>query len=212
MKIFNYSATDLILASLVIFIVLLIVLLIQGYYNWNSKILEVECPYTKEKFVVQNNKQEPDWVREEVASRLSKLANKVDILVKYMYDNSLPDVENATRLSSRWKRIRTNPAGFRETGPNELTAAYTLNKGEQMRICVRDKKSNELFEDPNTSMFILTHELGHVMSKSYGHNAEFKRNFAYITKVAVELGLYQYQNFTKTPETYCGVNITNPAY
>jgi hypothetical protein len=203
---------DIIYWILIILIVTSIIFLLTGYYKWSNKICSVECPFTKEKFIVQNNKEEPVWVRQEVASRLATLAQKVDSLVKHMNDNNLPDAIVAKRLASRWKKIRLNPSGFRETSPHELSAAYTLNKGEQMRICVRDRDSNQLFEDPNTSMFILAHELGHLMSKSYGHNEEFKQNFSFITKVAVELGLYKYQNFSKEPERYCGVDINHPAY
>jgi len=183
-----------------------------SWQKWNDRTVVVECPITGEGFTVQNNKTEPDWVRKEVARRIGSLASKVDRLVLYMYNKKLPDAKISERLATRWKKIRLNPHGLRETSFGESSAAYTVNKGDQMRICIRDEKSDNLFEDENTGFFVMLHELAHLMSKSYGHNLEFKRNFAYITKVAVELGLYKYQDFTANPETYCGTDITNPSY
>ena len=129
-----------------------------------------------------------------------------------MRKDRLPDAIISERLYQRWQKIRSNPSGLRETSPGENSAAYTINKGEQMRICVRDERSDNLFENENDSMFVIIHELGHLMSKSYGHNLEFKRNFSYITKVAVQLGLYKYTNYSENPTTYCNVDITHTAY
>lgn len=191
---------------------ILIVCLSCGYVKWKDKTCEVKCPDSFETFVVQNNKNEPEWVRKEVARRLGKLARDIDRLIDYMKKNNLPNELVAERLYMRWKKIRSNPHGLRETGFGESSAAYTVNKGDQMRICVRDEKSDKLFEDENTMYFVMLHELAHLMSKSYGHNLEFKNNFSYITKLAVDLHIYDYQDFQSNPTSYCGTDITNSAY
>ena len=129
-----------------------------------------------------------------------------------MYNHQLPSPAVSKRLAERWKKIRNNPAGLRETAFGETSAAYTVNKGEQLRICVRDEKSDNLFENENDLMFVALHEAGHLMSKSYGHNLEFKENFRGITKIAVDLGIYKYVDYTRKPVTFCGVDITYPAY
>lgn len=206
------------ICALIIFIGCFVTLLVLsiclgcGYAKWKDKTCEVQCPDTFESFVVQNNKNEPEWVRQEVAKRLGKLAKNVDKLVLHMYNKNLPDYNVSHRLAERWKKIRTNPKGLRETGIGETSAAYTVNKGDQMRICVRDEKNDNLFENENDMMFVMLHELAHLMSKSYGHNLEFKKNFAYITKIAVQLGLYKYIDYTSKPVTFCGTDITYPAY
>lgn len=193
-------------------IIIVLFIVISGYKRFAGRTCEVECPETKEKFVVQNNKGEPEWVRTEVAKRLGRIVIKVDKLVNYMISNDLPDKATSTRLASRWKKIRESPSGLRETGPGEASAAYTVNKGEQMRICIRDSRSDNQFEDENDSFFVILHELAHLMSKSYGHNIEFKNNFSIITRIAVELGLYQYIDYMNKPTNYCNVDITHTAY
>ena len=196
----------------IITLLILVIWLGCGYVKWKDKTCNVSCPITNETFIVQNNKQEPEWVRKEVARRISTLASKIDKLVIYMKANNLPDSIISNRLAERWHRIRTNPKGLRETGFGETSAAYTVNKGDQLRICVRDEKSDNLFEDENTMVFVMLHELAHLMSKSYGHNLEFKKNFSYIAKIAVEIGVYKYEDFNKNPQTYCGTDITNSAF
>lgn len=193
-------------------IIILIILLFCGYLKWKDKTCPVQSPETNETFIVQNNKNEPEWVKIEVAKRLGQLTQNLDRLVSYMYEKKLPDAKVSTRLAQRWERLRTNPEGIRETAAGETIAAYSVNKGDQLRICVRDESSDNLFEDQNDMMFVALHELAHLMSKSYGHNLEFKKNFAYITKIAVELGIYKYIDYQKKPTNYCGTDITYPSY
>ena len=145
----------------------------------------------------------PIEVKQRAVNHLAELSNKVDILVTYMKQNQLPDRETADRLYNRWRKCK-----LRETSSSEKSAAYTVNKGEEMRICIR--KDGHM-EDPNTSMFVILHELAHVASITFGHDANFRENFSYITHLAAKLGLYEPQDFAKNSVEYCGVEInTSP--
>lgn len=135
----------------------------------------------------------------QAANYLANISKKIDILVDYMLENNLPDKLIATRLSQRWKTCN-----FRETAANEKSAAYTINKGDEMRLCIRN---GEYIENHNTSMFVVLHELGHMMSVTYGHNDEFKENFSYIVHLASALGIYKPENFENKPVDYCGTVI-----
>lgn len=134
------------------------------------------------------------------ANFLAKLHMKSSYLVNYMYKHQLPNIEIASRLKYNWDRC-----SFRETHSSEKSVAYTVNKGDEMRVCIRD--SNGTLEDENTSFFVILHELAHLMSVSYGHENEFKENFSYIVHLASKLGLYKPQDFFENPITYCGITI-----
>lgn len=140
-------------------------------------------------------------IKQGAADYLSNLSRKVDILVSYMKEKNLPDQEIANRLYHRWRKCK-----LRETSSNESSAAYTVNKGEEMRICIR---SDGELENPNTSMFVILHELGHMASVSFGHNSEFRENFSYLVHLASALGLYHPENFTNSPTSYCGSVVIN---
>lgn len=165
----------------------------------------------EESFTVQNNPDEPEWVGKEVARRLHSLAQKGDRIVIESFNRNYPDKATAQRLASRWKSIRENDT-LRETAFGEKSAAYTVNKGDELRICIRDPSKDKLFEDENTSVFVLLHEMAHLSSLSWGHGKEFKENFAKLVKAAVDMDIYHYQDFSSSSEDYCGTEITNPAY
>ena len=59
-----------------------------------------------------------------------------------------------------------------ENIPGSLYVAYSVNKGEELSLCIRDKDTNK-FIDNNTILFVAIHELAHIMSKSTGHTEEF---------------------------------------
>ena len=142
--------------------------------------------------------------KQTAANYLAMISAKIDKLVNYMHKNSLPDPDTANRLYSRWSKIE-----LKETNSTEKSAAYTLNKSSEIRLCIR--APNGGFEDPNTAMFVILHELAHVASISYGHNDEFKQNFSYITHLASSLGIYKPEDFKNNPKSYCNVDInTSP--
>ena len=58
----NNCAGAIFIACIFTFMILL-VCIGCGYNKWKNKTCEVVDPITKEKFVVQNNKNEPEWVR-----------------------------------------------------------------------------------------------------------------------------------------------------
>jgi hypothetical protein len=137
------------------------------------------------------------------ANYLATLSEKISKIVNYMYENNLPNEETANRLYKRWHNCR-----LRETNSSEKSVAYTVNKGDEMRLCIR---KNGNLEDMNTSVFVILHELAHLMSVSYGHNEEFRDNFSYITHTASSIGVYIPVNYQDIPTDYCGTVInTSP--
>jgi len=140
--------------------------------------------------------------RQTAANYLALINEKINKLVDYMKLHNLPDPDTANRLYYRWLECE-----LKETNSHEKSAAYTLNKSSEIRLCIRDQNGN--FEDPNVSMFVILHELAHVMSISYNHTEEFKNNFSYITHLASSLGIYKPEDFTKNPKMYCGTSINS---
>ena len=138
--------------------------------------------------------------KKKAVNQLSSISKKIDYLTEYMYKNGLPNQQTATRLLNRWVSCK-----LRETSSNDSSVAFTVNKGTEMRLCIR--KNDNQFEDENTSMFVVLHELAHIMSISYGHNQEFRDNFKYLVNLASSLNLYKPQDFSRDPQSYCNTVI-----
>ncbi len=188
--------------NIFIYILITAVFIILGYFVIRYYFIDNVAPFVSEydgqhyevrKVGDNENKQT-------AANYLAILNSKINKLIDYMNLHNLPDPDTAKRLYHRWMECE-----LKETNSNEKSAAYTLNKSAEIRICIRDQNDN--FENINTSMFVILHELSHVASISYGHEEEFRNNFSYITHLASSLGIYKPENFKQTPKMYCGTAI-----
>lgn len=83
----------------------------------------------------------------------------------------------------------------------EGDSSYTENKA-YITLCIRDPKTKGYY-DMNTIMYVALHELAHVVSKTHGHNDEFKKNFATLLRQAARQGIYDPRK--SIPTTYCGI-------
>jgi hypothetical protein len=90
--------------------------------------------------------------------------------------------------------------------------SYVLNKGDLIKICLRDPVTKKL-HDFDTILFVNFHELSHMLDKQYGHNPSFWTSFKFILQEAEHMGLYKPIDYSKHPVKYCGIDITgNPYY
>lgn len=89
--------------------------------------------------------------------------------------------------------------------------SYSVNKGEQLVFCMRQRKdsSNDHRHDINLMMYVALHEISHIACPEYGHTELFKEIFQFITKSAIEIGIYTPIDFQSKPTEYCGMTIQN---
>lgn len=106
---------------------------------------------------------------------------------------------------------RFNPDDMIENDMGSDSTSYSENKGDVIVVCLRDKTNPPSFPliDDNTLMFVLLHEMAHLMTESIGHTPEFWVNFRVILQDAIRLGLYHPVNYAKSPVAYCGMMITD---
>lgn len=136
------------------------------------------------------------------ADKIAKLEGFTTDLLEYLAARHPKDVRTR-RLLDNLADIKMEESPFEDD-----TSSYTVNKGELIALCIRNKEDKD-FHDWNTLLFVLIHELAHVASITTGHNQEFIRNFKWLLERANEAGLYQPVDYSKNPITYCGVRVTN---
>jgi predicted metal-dependent hydrolase len=93
----------------------------------------------------------------------------------------------------------------------EKEAAYSINKGEKIGICLRDKTTGKL-QNINDMFFVLIHELAHIMTDEYKHNKKFWDNMSLLLENAIKAGLYKYTNYKHNPTNFCGHLISHTPY
>lgn len=97
-----------------------------------------------------------------------------------------------------------------DADPGERVLAYNQNKGEKIAVCA---KHDAEFNKINEGVFVLLHELAHVMTVEYAHDAQFWDYFERLLRYAAEKGLYVPKNYSQSPETFCGERLVhNPMF
>ena len=142
--------------------------------------------------------------RQEAAERMSKIRSNLQKICDYCKDPSLKLDEPYQLLVSRF-----NPDVLEENDITADSTSYSENKGEKIVICLRDKAPPHPFVDENTVMFVLIHELAHLMTLSVGHTPEFWTNMRKFLQECIQLGVYRSVNYSKNPVNYCGMTITD---
>ncbi len=151
--------------------------------------------------VVSNLNNKTYYVRElpdknEAANILATLDINLNKLI-----NSLPNNQKNNRLKKYFK------GNITENIPGSMHVAYSLNKGDELSICIRSK--NNLFIDQNIIMFVAIHEISHIMTYETGHTENFWNNMKYLVENATELNIYKHVDYSTTPTEYCGITITS---
>jgi len=144
---------------------------------------------------------------------LASIKNNIIILINYLSlhkNDKYKDYKiNIERLEDKIYNVNIseNPNKNKDT-------SYSINKGEELVLCLRSKKNPDSFHDTNLIFYVVLHEISHIASPFYepefkGHGPQFKRIFAFLTGVAIELNLYNKIDFNNKPEEYCGMHITD---
>lgn len=132
---------------------------------------------------------------------IDKLFKSIDILLENLKnsdyefkDINIDDIQKKIKESEILENITNSDT------------SYTINKGEQIVLCLADRQTDNLYSY-NVLMYVLIHELAHILNVSYGHDENFKKIFKYILQKASDLNLYKYEDYKNYPINYCGLEL-----
>ena len=176
---------------------------IIGGNNYSTALVTSNIDGKQYKVRDMPDKQEAANLMARLRIRLMKITDALE--KKY------PDKPQVKHLV---KNFRSDPSRFIEATPDSEHTSYSINKGEQIYMCLRQRSGpDESLVNENVMIFVSLHELAHVCTESIGHGPDFWNNFGWLLKEAEALGLYQYTDFQAHPVSYCGVYITDsPRY
>ena len=141
--------------------------------------------------------------KQKAAEILSQLSTNLKRLCDYSLQTSKgKDKHTFTKTLSD----KFNPKQLTENIPGSSHVAYSVNKGDELSICIREKDT-ERFLDMNTIMFVSIHELAHIMTPEMGHTDLFWENMKYLLEKAIDIDLYHKVDYKETPVMYCGMKI-----
>ena len=189
-----------------IFLILLVVIIFVIYYWYNyDKMTFLKSPIDNKYYMVRNL---PD--KFVAVNLLATLRNNLLLLIKHLDDNKDTLYKDKKQYIEQLQdrildvTIAENPSAHKDD-----TTSYSVNKGEELVICLRSKKDKDQFHDINVLMYVCLHEIAHTGCPEYGHTSLFKKIFAFFAETAVKLNLYKKIDFNKNPQEYCGITITD---
>ena len=173
------------LLVLIVIIVIVYVSLKMHLENISSEVDYVISGYDQHSYLVRNL---PD--KNKAADLLSLIRQRLITLTEYLR-RVYPNDPRTQRLLEKF-----NPDKLSEGGPNGLYTSYSVNKGEKIVFCIRQRDQQEKLLDINTMIFVAIHELAHIMTQSVGHTPEFWNNMKFLLQVATtDLKIYAYQPY-----------------
>lgn len=191
--------------SLFIITLIIVCAIIYAYFSYQyPDMTYVKSDIDNNYYLVRN---EPD--KEKAANTLASIRTDIISLSDNLYSNKDKDEnkeykEYITTLHDKIKDIILTES----TQDSEYTS-YSINKGEQIVFCLRVKNELSELHDKNLVMYVVLHEISHVACPEYGHGPLFQKIFAFLTKNAINIQLYQKIDFDKNPQLYCGLQITS---
>ena len=181
-------------------LVILFSIIIGGYYiinMYNEKdLVKITSSVDNKKYTVQIKEDS-----KEAADLIAKIKQRIITLIEHMENTFGISDERVANLKNNFR-----PDRLKEGVSTPGYTSYSVNKGEQIVLCLRNKDS---LVDINTMMFVVLHEMAHLASVSIGHTEEFWNNFRWILEESINIGIYVKQDFEKKSVEYCGMDITS---
>ena len=180
-----------------IFIGLIISKVLYNYNFDNNIIIKTSTKDGKEYFVLNYYNS---------LGAANQLAD-INLRMKKLFDECSNDDSEDHSESNKRMIEKYNFDKLSELSPTSKYTAYSLNKGEKIKLCLRDNDNN-LINNINLSMFVMCHELSHLKTKEEQHPPIFWDNMIYLLKKASDCGVYKPADYKKNP-VYYGHNIIN---
>lgn len=186
---------------LLCFFIVIMMIMLKLYENSheNFDLIEVKSLYNDNIYKVRNDYNNVN----DASIIMSKIRANIDVLLRHL-KGKYPNDKRVMRLFINFSADSLMEANSNNESSN---TSYTINKGEEVHICLRNKSKYHELHDLNTLMFVTLHELSHIMSESVGHNSEFNQNFVFILKEASNIGVYEIVDYRDNPIEYCGMTI-----
>lgn len=148
--------------------------------------------------------------KQEASDLMARVRQKIERLYSHLREK----FPNKAQVKQLLNNFVPDPSRFEEATPAAEHTSYSVNKGEKVHLCLRQREGgNEGLVNENVMVFVSLHEMSHVVTPTLGHGPDFWNNFAWILKQAESIEIYKYQDFKAHPVSYCGISITDsPSY
>jgi hypothetical protein len=209
----NKNISDYVFICIIIFVIICTIIYLHG-----SKESMISFKVNEKKFKVYDRFKNHDIAGKmlyEIDSRIHKLFNHLNEKYlqsnKYNIDSTLKQRIRRMVTSYKTHHLKENfPESYTSSG-GKPDSSFTLNK-KDMSICLRDDDTKK-FHNINEIMFVVLHELSHILNKTFNHPKLFWQNFKFLLYEANEIGIYIPIDYGKHNVKYCNTELkANPYF
>ena len=182
-----------------------IIILIYIFFFLNKKnFISIESN-TGTKFSVYD-----DVYKKEKANLLSDIVKNMYILKNYLITNINSDelIEYSLYIQQLNQNFNENRTNVHETDPTSNLTSYSVNKGEELSVCLKSKNSEHL-HNINLLMYVIIHEMSHFACPEIGHGALFQKIFKKFLEISIKITIYKYDDYNTKPVEYCGMILSS---
>jgi hypothetical protein len=188
---------------IIIILIFVIIFICYNNYLQNANLLIIKG-IDGHKYYVREN-----FDKDKAVDVLYELRTKLKRLIEYIEENSTNDKEFPTyKENINLIKNKIDTVVIKETPKTSSYTSYTVNKGEELFLCIRSKSTNEI-HDVNDLLYVAIHEIAHIGCPEIGHTNLFFKINLYLLKKAVEFNLYDDVDYKKLPREYCGIPLNN---
>jgi len=183
----------------------IIIIFIYIYFFLNKKNFVSIESYNGTKYMVYN-----DNLNKDKANLLELVVKNMCILKNNLIKNIESDdlKEYKSYIKQLDKNFNENRTSIYETDPTSSLTSFSVNKGEELSVCLKSKNSGKL-HDINLLMYVVIHEMSHFACPEIGHGALFQKIFKKFIEVSIKLEIYNYDDYTSKPLEYCGMILSS---
>ena len=179
--------------TILILIIIFIYLIYQYHYYSNIETIVSKVDNRNYDVQIRND-------AEEAADLIAQVREKLVLLVNHMF-KTFPSNPKVMRLKKNF-----NPDVLKEGIDNPSYTSYTVNKGEEIILCLR---TDGKLVNINVLTFVCIHELSHIGNETVGHDDAFWEFFKELLIEAINIGVYIKYDYKNKPIKYCGMMITD---
>jgi hypothetical protein len=183
-----------------IIVIVLVTIIIYLIYSIKNTGL-VHAEFDGQIYMVQEHKDKNKAVDLLIKLKddLEKVAQKS--LERAKKENNKPFIDYISIITKK-----LNTVFIREVEKDSPYTSYSVNKGEELVFCLRNKETFE-FYDYNKILYVAIHEIAHIGCPEVGHTELFFKLNKYLLETSQQIGLYSYNDYNTIPEEYCGIQI-----
>jgi len=184
---------------IIVVLIIIICLMAVMYKLSHNEATYIRSSLTNREYLVQNLED-----KEEATHMLAVINQRINLLKEYLKTNINKFPEYKPYIQQFCDRIKN--LVLIENPPDGKYTSYTVNKGDEIALCLRSRRNGKL-HDINLITYVTLHELSHVACPEQDHTELFKKIFIFFLQIASGMRIYIPTDYKLHPAEYCGITV-----